>query len=106
MRGGLVARAGGLTLSMVAETKEIAWSTIILACGRSMEERWDAPRVAPAMVSAARAVQDQEDWGDMNRELLYRVSDEVAGRVRREETTMSQSMEGLACEGWIGMHAP
>ncbi|KAK8481315.1 hypothetical protein V6N12_046217 [Hibiscus sabdariffa] len=71
-----------------------------------MEERWDAPRVAPAMVSAARAVQDQEDWGDMNRELLYRVSDEVAGRVRREETTMSQSMEGLACEGWIGMHAP
>ncbi|KAK9008962.1 hypothetical protein V6N11_080438 [Hibiscus sabdariffa] len=67
-----------------------------------MEEGWDAPRVAPAVMSVARTVQDHEVRDDMNREVLDRVPDEVAGMVRRDETTMTQSMEGLACEGCGG----
>ncbi|KAK8697698.1 hypothetical protein V6N13_113837 [Hibiscus sabdariffa] len=71
-----------------------------------MEEGCDARLVAPAVVSTARTVQEQEDMGDTNKEVLGRVADEVTGMVRREETTITQRMEGLACEGWLGIHSP
>ncbi|KAK9043051.1 hypothetical protein V6N11_071402 [Hibiscus sabdariffa] len=59
-----------------------------------MEEGCDARLVAPAVVSTARTVQEQEDMGDTNKEVLGRVADEVTGMVRREETTITQRMEG------------